>query len=135
MSSETNQNSPTFELPVHFIKSNFFRVINASGAWFGGDGHGNLHVTFFNERTAIPKMVKLLVDDKGKVLAETFRESKQGIVREIEVDIIFSYKDAVAFYNALGENLKSIQESQTKPIEEKVKTYKEQLYDEPHVLK
>ena len=68
-------------------------------------------------------------------MAETFRESKQGIVREIEVDIIFSYKDAVAFYNALGENLKSIQESQTKPIEEKVKTYKEQLYDEPHVLK
>jgi hypothetical protein len=132
MSNETNNTSPTFELPVHFIKSNFFRVINAAGAWFGADGHGNLHLTFFNERTAIPKMVKLLVDERGNVLGETARESKQGVVREMEVDIVFTLKDAVAFYQAFGQNLKSIQEGQSTPVEEKVQTYKEKLAHEPH---
>jgi hypothetical protein len=116
-----------FELPVHFIKSNFFRVVHAGGAWFGGDGHGNLHLTFFNERTAIPESVKLSMDEKGNVLGETYRESKTGIVRELEVDIVFTFNDAVAFYQALGENIKSIQETQKQPSEEKVKTFKETI--------
>jgi hypothetical protein len=77
-------------------------------------------------------MVKLLVDERGNVLGETARESKQGVVREMEVDIVFTYKDAVAFYQAFGQNLKSIQEGQAKPVEENVQTYKEKLEHEPH---
>lgn len=79
-------------------------------------------------------MVKLLVDEKGNVLGEASRESKQGIVREMEVDIVFTYKDAVAFYQAFGENLKAFQEGQSKPVEEKVQTYKETLQHEPHIV-
>lgn len=129
MNEEKSQSSAksAIELPVHFIKSNFFRVVHSGGAWFGGDGHGNLHLTFFNERTAIPKSVILSVDEKGNVLAESHRDSKQGIVREMEVDVVFTFKDAVAFYHALGENIKSVQENQKKSNEDKVKEVKETI--------
>jgi hypothetical protein len=100
------------QLPIHFIKSSQFRVIHASGAWYGGDTQQNLHITFFNERNPIPKKVVLNVNGKGMVLNEdmTKRESKEGVVREMEVDVILSLQAAIEFHKTLGENLKAIQE-------------------------
>jgi hypothetical protein len=39
---------------------------------------------------------------------ESKREIKDGIIRELEVDIVFSIPAAVDFYNSLGENLKAL---------------------------
>ena len=97
-------------LKVHFIKSSCFRVVHASGAWYGGDGQGNLHLTIFNERTAIPRMTVVNLDEQGQVLGEDLsqRLSKEGVIRELEVDIVFSIPSAVQFYRTLGENLKAL---------------------------
>ena len=112
--TDSNSESPPIgvqQLPVHFIKSTCFRVIHANGVWYGGDGQGNLHMTFFNERNPIPKTLVLNVDQNGTVVGETQRESKIGIVREMEVDIVLSFTVALEIYRTLGENLKSIQEN------------------------
>ena len=118
MSSESNLkdapvNGPpqrTLQLPVHFIKGSSFRVVHASGAWFGGDPQQNLHLTFFNDRTPIPQITVLNLDERGMVLGEDLsqRESKQGVIREMEVDVVFSIQSAVDFYRALGDNLKAL---------------------------
>jgi hypothetical protein len=101
---------PTTPLKIHFIKSPFFRVVHASGVWYGGDSQQNLHLTVFNERTAIPKMMVVNLNEKGMVVDEDLsqRESKEGIVRELEVDIVVSIPAAVEFYRTLGENLKAL---------------------------
>jgi hypothetical protein len=98
------------QLPIHFIKSSHFRVIHASGVWYGGDAQQNLHLSFFNERSPIPRKVVLNLNDQGAVLGEdaSKREIKEGYVREVEVDIILSIPSAVEFYKTLGENLKTL---------------------------
>ncbi len=98
------------QLPIHFIKSSTFRVVHASGVWFGGDPHANLHLTFYNERSPIPKRLVVILDDQGRVIGEDVskRESKDGIVREMEVDVVLSLQDAKTFHHSLGENLKAI---------------------------
>jgi hypothetical protein len=52
------------------------------------------------------------VNDKGIILHEdmTKRESKEGFVREMEVDVILSLQAAIEFHKTLGENLKAIQD-------------------------
>lgn len=98
------------QLPIHFIKSSSFRVVHASGVWYGGDSQQNLHLTFFNERNPIPKMIVLNLNEKGFITSEdeSKRESKTGIVREMEVDVILSYQAALEFHRTLGENLKAL---------------------------
>jgi len=95
-------------LPVHFIKSNSFRVIHANGAWFGNDPHANLHLTFYSERTPIPQKVVFKLNDSGQFVGEELsqREGKDGVVRELEVDVVMSFTAATALYEILGNNLK-----------------------------
>ena len=98
------------KLNIHFIKSTQFRVIHASGVWYGGDNQGNLHLTFFNERTPIPQKLVLNINDKGVVGDVPAQHvTKEGIVREMEVDVILSLPAAWELFNTLGENLKVIQ--------------------------
>lgn len=98
------------QLPIHFIKSSHFRVIHASGVWYGGDAQQNIHLSFFNERTPIPQQVVLNLNEHGAVLSEDLskRKIKEGFVREVEADIILSIPRAVEFYRSLGENLKAL---------------------------
>ena len=68
-------------------------------------------MTFFNERAPIPKKVVLNVNEQGMIVSEdlTQRESKDGVIREMEIDVIFSLQAALEFHKTLGENLKVIQ--------------------------
>jgi len=101
------------QMQIHFVKSSQFRVIHANGVWYGGDSQQNLHLTFFNERAPIPKKLVFNLNEQGMVVSEdaTQRDSKEGIVREMEIDVVFSLQAAVEFHKTLGENLKAIQQS------------------------
>ncbi len=111
--SDTNVKSAASvrAIPIHFVKSSQFRVIHASGVWYGGDSQQNLHLTFFNERGPIPKKLVLNLNEQGIVVSEDTaqRESKEGIVRELEVDVILSLQAALELYKTLGENIKALQ--------------------------
>jgi hypothetical protein len=52
----------------------------------------------------------LNVNEQGMIVSEDtpHRDSKEGVIREMEVDIIFSIPAAVEFYKTLGDNLKSL---------------------------
>ncbi|HUD83416.1 MAG TPA: hypothetical protein VMQ67_07925, partial [Candidatus Saccharimonadales bacterium] len=52
-------------LTFHFTKSSQFRVIHASGAWYGGDPQQNLRLTFYNERQPIPEKVVFNINEQG----------------------------------------------------------------------
>jgi len=84
-------------------------VAHANGVWFGSDPQGNLHLTFYSERTPIPKTMVLKLSDQGQIIGEdeTKREGKQGIVREMEIDIVMSPDAASAFYEMFGQNIKT----------------------------
>jgi hypothetical protein len=112
-SAQAGQSVPEvqIQLPIHFIKSTQFRVIHANGVWFGGDMQQNLHLTFFNERNPIPRKLVLNVNSKGIILGEdiTKRDTKEGVVREMEIDVVLSLQAAMELHKSLGENLKAFQ--------------------------
>ncbi|MGA2248079.1 MAG: hypothetical protein ABSH48_24100 [Verrucomicrobiota bacterium] len=105
-SAQAGQSVPEvqIQLPIHFIKSTQFRVIHANGVWFGGDMQQNLHLTFFNERNPIPRKLVLNVNSKGNILGEdmTKRDTKEGVVREMEMDVVLSFQAAMELHKSLN---------------------------------
>jgi hypothetical protein len=77
------------------------------------------------------------LDEHGAVLSEDLskRESKQGIVREMEVDIVMSIQAARELYKTLGENIKAIQTVMELPAELREKTIQERIKYGSLVLK
>ena len=75
------------EIAFDYIKSNFFRVIHADGAFGGLAPNGNIHMALFSERQAIPTKVVYSVEGTGigPEISDK-REEREALVREVEVD-------------------------------------------------
>jgi hypothetical protein len=94
---------------IHYIKSSSFRVVHADGVVGGPTPAGLLQISFFSERAPIPTMVEHAVSDLGggvmKLGAEVGRESKQGVVREVEVSTVMTGEMAKKLYAWLGQHI------------------------------
>jgi hypothetical protein len=106
---KSDQNVMPSEVAIHFIKGTQFRVAPANGAWFGADPQGNFHLTFYSERTPLPTKIIVKLNENGQFMEEDFskRESRDGIVREMEVDIVMSIAAAQGVHQLLGQNLQT----------------------------
>lgn len=97
-------------LSFDYIKSNLFRVIHADGAIGSITPTGNLHVAFYSERAAIPKRTVHQHFDDGSIsdpLAD-MTESRESIVREIDVDVVFSSEVLDSLINFLQANREAL---------------------------
>jgi hypothetical protein len=89
------------QVDLHYIKSSHFRVIHVDGA-VGGispDGEG-MRVGLFSERIPIPIQVTHEMDEKGQLGEELKRVGRNGVVREVEVELamdILAAKRLVVF--------------------------------------
>jgi hypothetical protein len=103
------------KLKYNYIKSNFFRVIYAEGAYGGINPRGNINFSFYNERNAIPQLTELDVEsnEAGLVVSsgvEKPTQARDGIVRELEVEVSMSLDTAIAFHDWLGARIKILAE-------------------------
>jgi hypothetical protein len=80
----------------HYIKGPDFRSIHVDGAIGGLTTKGFLHVALFTERAAIPQRTTHGVLPDGTLGNEILekRLSKEGIVRQMEVDLIVNEETA-----------------------------------------
>lgn len=90
MSENVHQSAMKF----HLMKGNFFRVIHADGAIGGITPSREIFLSLFSERGAIPTLIEQAVNADGSLGKEISRESKEGIVREIEVGVVLSSRAA-----------------------------------------
>ena len=116
---ESQKREVPSKLLFHWIKSRFFRVVHADGAFGGISSRGYLHFSLYNERAAIPRLSErdLTVHADGKVTAgrERVVEGREGVVREIEIEVLMDHRSAVEFFNWLKEKidiLETMQEEQ-----------------------
>lgn len=98
-------------IPIHFIKSSQFRVVWADGMHGGITPRGLLHMAFFNERSPLPRQTEVDVNPDGT--AETGRgertvDSRKGIVREIEVDVLMNLETAESFRDWLSGKIEQL---------------------------
>ena len=98
---------PDDKIRFHYLKSQFFRVIHADGAYGGMTPHGEIFVSVFSERPPIPTMMVNRLDDGGR-LGDEIREERQsrdGIVREAEVGLTLSVEVAKSLIEWLQQKV------------------------------
>jgi hypothetical protein len=95
------------KLIFHYEKSNMFRVIHADGVHGGISPQLNIHMALFNERQPIPQQITHQVGDKGVIGSEDIgaRVQKDGILREVEADVVLSIATAKAMVRWLSDRI------------------------------
>ncbi|HEV7909506.1 MAG TPA: hypothetical protein VGP28_00060 [Methylocella sp.] len=102
------------EIEFHFEKSHLFRVIHVDGA-VGAIAPSSklIHMSVFSERAPVPK--KTVHTVTGGILGAEVtekREGRQGIFREVEVDLVFSAETAIAIRTWLDDKIQESQRQQ-----------------------
>lgn len=119
--SKTGEDSIRF----HYIKSNAFRVVHADGVYGGISPSLKLQMAFYSERTPIPQAIVHALHD-GELGEEivTARVSRDGIVREVETNVLMDLDAAKDFALWLISAIEEIELVQAKiqaiPIAEPV---------------
>ena len=98
-----------------YVKSSQFRSVHADGLIGGVTPNGHVHVAFFSERPAIPRRIVQAIGPDGSLGEELLdqRESRNSIVREMDVDIFLAPDVARSMYKWLGERLNELEQRET----------------------
>ena len=111
MPSEPSGNARRATVTCSYIKSNFFRVVYGSGAIGGITPSGLINFAIYNERIAIPTTItQELLQDEGRLGGEIARESREGIVRELEVEVLMDTNAANRLVEWLKDKIAVIEE-------------------------
>jgi hypothetical protein len=96
----------TIEVPIHYEKSNLFRVIHADGVVGNILPSGRaMNLAFYSERLPFPKTDIYDVGPDGKMLRprEGAGERKMGFYREIEMSAVMDWETAKSLSDWLNE--------------------------------
>ena len=103
---EMESDEPVEEMKYHFIKSNTFKTIFCDGVFGGLRPDGNLHLTIYVERPAIPQMIVMEHLGGGSVKEnESKRAGKDGIVCDVEASLLFDIDTAIELHAWLQAQL------------------------------
>ncbi len=92
----------------HYVKGTNFRVVNVDGVIGGVTPSEGIHFATFTERPAFPQQEEFVLNPDGS-LGEQLpegRRSKEGIVREMDIDLVMSLEVARALRTWLDGKIK-----------------------------
>lgn len=96
---------PAKSLKFHYIKSNHFRVIHVDGALGGPTPVGLIHIALYSERFPIPLQSVHEIKEGIVQSMPTESVSRDGIVREVEADLIMTPSVARTLAAWINDNL------------------------------
>lgn len=104
---QQNKKNPTKidKVDFHYVKANCYRSYHVDGAYGGLTPKGKIVAHLFNERLAIPQMIKYKVTEDGGLGEEIEREGKTGFIREMECSLIMDVDVAEVLVNWLQEKI------------------------------
>ena len=95
---------------IHYLKSRHYRTINADGAQFGITPRGNVQFTLFTDQAPLPEYVLHEITSEGKLGKLVEEVKKEGMIREVAVNVIMDLNTAVSFLDVFQEILAKAQE-------------------------
>ena len=110
-----SEESPPESVEFHYIKSNGFRVVHADGVWGGPTPRGYITMSFYSERAPIPRRISLELkppepNSPDRTLGqEIVRDTKNGLVREVEVEVMVDLEMAKSLHGWLGEKVQTLE--------------------------
>ena len=106
MSTKSGDQLPS-SITLHYIKSNYFRVVHADGAIGGFTPRGEVFFSIYSERAPLPDVTVQAVENGqlGNEILEQ-RKGSEGILRELEVGVVMDLNVAKSFHAWLEERIK-----------------------------
>jgi hypothetical protein len=92
-------------IKFHYIKGQHFRVVHVDGLIGGVTPRGLIHMAVYSERPAIPQVTEHALSETGMLGDIASQEGKEGIVREIDVDLMITRTTAIEFRDWLTERI------------------------------
>lgn len=108
MSEESASRAAARRVRFFYIKSNAFRVAHVDGVIGGVTPKGLIHVSVFSERAAIPLSADHEITPEGRLLEPISQEGKQGVVREIDIDLMMTRTTAAELRDWLTTRLNDL---------------------------
>ena len=105
--------NPPGTVDFHYIKSNGFRAVHADGVWGGATPRGYITMSFYSERHPIPRRLTHKIKPDETLGSEVDRDSREGFIREVEVEVMVDLAMAKALIPWLKEKI-SVLEGQHK---------------------
>ncbi len=95
------------KVKFHYLKGRLFRIIHVDGALGGLTPSLDLFISLYNQRAPIPTITVQGILENGllgdEILAD--RETKDGIIREVEVGLIMNLSTAKVLHQWLGDKI------------------------------
>lgn len=110
--SQNNIEPVPKEVEFHYLKSTHFRTIHADGAIGSVTPGRYIHMAIYSERQPIPKEIVQEVKTDG-TLGNVIQEktiSLEGIVREMEIDVLMSVATAKSVVVWLQEKIQQVEQ-------------------------
>jgi hypothetical protein len=105
---------PPQKIKFDYIKSNYFRTARADGAWAGTNGYLDLILSFYSERSPIPKQtVHPVIDHMLGEEIQSERIARDAIVREIEICLSMNLDVAKSLHTLLGKQIAALESART----------------------
>lgn len=101
----------TSKIKIHYIKNAQFRSFYATGAFGGVAPTGLINLAFYVERPAIPLSIVHELNQEGSLAGELRdeREGKEGIVREVDCNIMIDLNTAKTIRGWLDQQVKILE--------------------------
>jgi len=98
------------QVRFHYLKSDFFRVLHVDGVHGGISPRGQIQMAVFNERLPIPQqsVYKLVDGGLGEEISDE-RIQKEGIIREVEAELLMSVDTARSLVAWLTDKIDQIE--------------------------
>ena len=93
------------QIEFHYLKTNNYRSFHVDGAYGGITPNGNIYMELFLERAPTPKSVLHEFDEDGSLGKELSRQSKTGLIREVEAGLVLNLATAEAIEKWLAEKI------------------------------
>lgn len=94
-----------------YDKCTDFRTIHVDGAIGGPTPRGYIHVAVYSERQAIPKRIEVKIDPEANVETEVGRDGKNGILRELQCDLVLDLNAAQSLADWLQRNVAMVRQA------------------------
>ena len=102
----------------HYIKTNSFQVVHADGVWGGPTPRGYISMSFYSERHPIPQKIVHQITPQDTLGKEIDRDAKDGIVREVGVEVLIDLPMAKSLVPWLKEKIASLENKTRKTAKE-----------------
>ena len=124
---KTSDSERPTQIGIHYQRSRHYRTIHADGAQIGVTPRGQIQFTLFSDQKAMPEFVLHQITPDGLLGNLVEQVVKEGVVREVEVNVIMDVSATASFVNVLQATLQQVeklQKPQTVPSDESQETGK-----------